>query len=275
MNEGLEIETRIKTTDIHSLYLASVQDPLSDVNRVSKIYSEIFSKQALSLREDFSGTFALSCCWVQSDSKREAIAIDNDKSTLDYGIKNYLGSMSDDQQERLSAKLSDAIIQTAPVDIVATFNFSYCLLHNRETLLSYFKKVHASLNDSGMMIIDLFGGSDSEITEVQERDIDNNDQIQPFTFEFERKTFNPITRIANYAIHFKYPDGTELIDAFTYEFRMWSITEIRDLFKEAGFSDSKVYWEDFDDEGFGNGNYYASEDEENTVNWNSYIVGLK
>lgn len=255
--------------------MASVQDPLSDIVRVSKIYEELFSKKALSLREDFSGTFALSCCWVQSDSKRSAIAIDNDKPTLDYGIDNYLSFMSADEQKRLSPMLADAITKTKAVDIVATFNFSYCLIHKRKQLLEYFKKVHSSLNTEGMMILDLFGGSESETPEVQEREVDNNDQIIPFYFEFERKSFNPVNRISNYGIHFKYQDGTELIDAFTYEFRMWSINELRDLFEEAGFSKSVVYWEDFDEEGFGNGEFYPTEVEENSLNWNSYIVGIK
>jgi len=183
--------------------------------------------------------------------------------------------MSSDQQKRIHVQHSDVMTETKPVDIVATFNFSYCLIHQREKLLRYFKNIHASLNNHGIMILDLFGGSDSEILEVQEREIDNNDRIQPFTFEFERKSFNPISRISNYAIHFKYPDETEIMDAFTYEFRMWSITEIRDLFEEAGFSKSIVYWEGFDHEGFGNGEFYPSEQEENTLNWNSYIVGVK
>lgn len=275
LNKVNDIKTRIKTEDIHSLYLASVQDPVGDIERISKIYQELFSKKALCFREDFSGTFALSCCWVQSDSKRSAIAIDNHAPTLDYGKKNYLPAMNKDEQSRLQVKLSDAIIKTTPVDVVATFNFSYCLIHERKSLLDYFKKVHSSLNDQGMMIIDLFGGSESETLEIQERDIDNNDQILPFTFEFERKSFNPISRIANYGIHFKYEDGTSIMDAFHYEYRMWSITEIRDLFEEAGFSSSAVYWEDFDEEGLGNGSFYSTEEEENSMNWNSYIVGIK
>ena len=227
------------------------------------------------LREDFSGTFALSCCWVQSGSKRSALAIDNDCPTLEYGKKNYLPGLSEDEQARLETKLGDAISESSPVDILAAFNFSYCLIHTRKELLEYFKKARASLNETGMIIIDLFGGSESETPEVQERDIDNNDQITPFVFEFERKSFNPINRIAHYGIHFKYPDGTELIDAFTYKFRMWSITEIRDLFEEAGFSKSLVYWEGFDEDGFGNGEFHASEEEENSLDWNSYIVGVK
>ncbi|MBT3585188.1 MAG: class I SAM-dependent methyltransferase [Halobacteriovoraceae bacterium] len=269
------MDSRKETTDKHYLYLTSVQDPLSDIERISEIYHQLFSKQALSLREDFSGTFALSCCWVQSDPKRQAIAIDNDPATLEYGKKNYLANMSPEEQARLQVELTDAISITKAVDLVATFNFSYCLIHEREQLLEYFKHVYASLNKSGMLILDLFGGSDSETLEIQEREIDHHEHISPFTFEFERKSFNPINRMANYGIHFKFRNGTELNDAFTYQFRMWSITEIRDLFREAGFQSSKVYWEASDHEGLGNGEFYATEEEENCINWNSYIVGIK
>ncbi|MCO4794477.1 MAG: hypothetical protein KC493_12225 [Bacteriovoracaceae bacterium] len=267
--------SRSKTNDKHALYLASVQDPLGDVERISKIFEEKFSKKALSLREDFSGTFALSCCWVQSDENRSAQAIDNDEATLEYGKKNYLGNMSEDEQKRLKPQLKDTNSITEPCDIVVAFNFSYSYIHERKQLVEYLKKVHASLNEEGMMIIDLLGGSESEILEVQERLIDNNDQISPFVFEFERKSFNPISRVAHYGVHFKYDDGTEILDAFTYDFRMWTITELREIFEDAGFSKTLVYWEDFNDEGLGNGEFYATEEEENSLNWNSYIVGIK
>jgi len=266
--------SRKKTSDIHALYLASVQDPVSDVHRVSNIYEEIFGQRAISFREDFSGTFALSCCWVQSDDKRSAIAIDIDHETIEYGKKHYLSNMSDNEKERMDVIEGNAIQDTSAVDIIATFNFSYCLLHKRSELLEYFKKAKASLNKNGMIILDIFGGSESEIPEVQERDIDNCEYIAPFVFEFERKDFNPVTRLANYGIHFKYPDGTEILDAYKYHFRMWSITELRDLLEEAGFSKSHVYWESFDEEGYGNGEFYQTESEENTFNWNAYIVGV-
>jgi len=263
-----------KTTDKHALYLASVQDPIGDVERVSKIYQEIFNKEAISFREDFSGTFALSCCWVQSGLNRSAIAIDIDHETIEYGKNNYLKNMEKSEQKRLEIIEGNAITETEPVDVIAAFNFSYCLLHKRSELLKYFKNCHASLEKEGMIIMDIFGGSDSEILEVQERDIDN-DIIAPFVFEFERKSFNPIDRLAHYGIHFKYSDGTEIKDAFTYHFRMWSLTELSDLLEEAGFSKILVYWEDSDDEGFGNGNFYQTKTEENSYNWNAYLVGVR
>lgn len=264
---------KVKTKDKHALYLASVQDPISDVARLSKIYQEIFKKDAIDFREDFSGTFALSCCWVQSSEERTAIAIDNDHDTIEYGKKYYLPNLSEDEQSRMHVIEGDSISKTKPVDLIAAFNFSYCLLHKRSDLLHYFQKCHESLGPQGMLIMDCFGGSESETPEIQERDIEN-DKIKPFLFEFERKDFNPITRLSNYGIHFKYPDGTEINDAFTYHFRMWSITEIRDLLDEAGFSKSLIYWEGFDKDGFGNGEFHETEDEENTLNWNALIIGI-
>lgn len=264
-----------KKLDKHLLYLMSVQDPIGDVERISNIYRSIFSNDALVLREDFSGTFALSCCWVQSNPKREALAIDIDEEAINYGIMNYQENLEEAEKTRVAPIVGNSIAKTSKVDIVATFNFSYCLLHKRADLLKYLKCVYESLSEEGILILDIFGGSDSEIPEVQEREVSSEGEMGSFLFEFERKDFNPISRIANYSIHFKFDDGVEFNDAFTYEFRMWSITEIRDLLEEAGFSCSKVFWEDFDDDGLGNGEYYETEVEENSINWSAYIVGVK
>lgn len=266
---------KVETKDIFALYLASVQDPISDVERISKIYEENIKRKALSLREDFCGTFALSCSWVQSDENRIALGIDLDPEPLEYGRTRYLPNLSESEQSRVKTQFGNSITSTKAVDIIAAFNFSYCLINERAELLKYFKHCLESLNQSGMVIIDTFGGSDSEIPEIQTRDIFNHEYIAPFVFNFERKSFNPISRIAEYGIHFEFSSGFKLIDAFTYTFRAWTITEIRDLMLEAGFSKVKVYWEDFDEEGFGNGQFYETEVEENTLNWNAYIVGIK
>lgn len=263
-----------KNLDKFALYLAAVQDPLSDVIRISKIYEDFFGAKALTLREDFCGTFALSCCWAQSDANRSSLGIDIDRETIDYGLKNYWCNLSSDEQSRVEVWAKNAISQSRPVDLAVAFNFSYCLLRERSTLLEYFQRVLNSLNEKGMLIVDVFGGSESEVTEIEEREIDDHEFISPFLYQFERKSFNPINRESHYGIHFIYPDGTELIDAFTYHFRMWTITELRDLLLEAGFSQVLVYWEDFDEDGFGNGQFYPTESEENTLHWNAYVVGI-
>lgn len=37
-------------------------------------------------------------------------------------------------------------------------------------------------------------------------------------------------------------DGSVLHEAFKFQFRMYSIPEIREALEDAGFSNSKVYW---------------------------------
>ncbi|MBT3984312.1 MAG: class I SAM-dependent methyltransferase [Bacteriovoracaceae bacterium] len=266
---------RIITQDKYALYLCSVQDPLSDVERISNIYTELTEKNPEKLREDFSGTFALCCCWVQDEKNNSAIAIDIDENALSYGKENYYTHLSDDEKKRLNVLQQDSISTTEKVDIIVAFNYSYCLFHQRSVLKQYFKHCLDSLDKDGILILDLFGGSDSEILETQVRQIHNNDQIQNFDFEFVRESFNPISRKSHYHINFKYEDGPSIEKAFSYHFRMWTIPELRELMEEVGFSKSVVFWEGIGDDGFGNGEFHQSETEENTVNWNAFIVGAK
>lgn len=263
------------TIDKYQLYLASVQDPIADIERVLELYSAINKKEAHSLREDFCGSFALSCAFVQSHPERKAISLDIDEEAIDYGKKNYLSNLNESEQKRLKPLVQNSLSATEKVDVAIAFNFSYCLLHTRKELVEYFTHVYNSLEDDGMLVMDTFGGSESEIPEVIERYVDNNDYLSPFTYEFERVDFNAVNRIANYYIHFIFDEGTELRKAFHYEFRMWSINEIRDCLADAGFESSHVFWEECDEQGYGNGNYYQTESEENTVSWNALVVGHK
>lgn len=261
--------------DRHALYLASVQDPLSEIERISNLYHDIRGKEATLLREDFAGTFALSCCWVQSNDKRQAIAIELDHSILDYGITNYWSNLTDSQKKRLEYIEGNSISQSRSVDICVAFNFSYCLLHQRSDLIRYFSNIYQSLNSEGVLVLDTFGGSESEVENIEERVIDNNDYLEPFDFQFVLESFNPVDRMAHYHINFCYHDGEKIERAFEYHFRMWTLPEIRDALLEAGFSRVQIFWEDCDEQGLGNGDFYPTTCEENTIHWNAYIIGIK
>ena len=52
-------------------------------------------------------------------------------------------------------------------------------------------------------------------------------------------------------IHFKFKDGSRIKKAFSYDWRLWTLPEIREVMEEAGFSNTRVYWEDEDEEGEG------------------------
>ena len=53
------------------------------------------------------------------------------------------------------------------------------------------------------------------------------------------------------------------------------MSELRDLLKEAGFSKTIAYWEGDDDDGGGDGEFYATEEAENCDAWVTYIAGVK
>lgn len=53
--------------DLHALYEACVQSPASDVAFISSVYRRRNARDALSLREDFAGSAALSAAWIDSD----------------------------------------------------------------------------------------------------------------------------------------------------------------------------------------------------------------
>ena len=180
-----EMNGKIVTTDKHALYLASVQDPLGDVERIKQIYKDIFLGYPMSLREDFSGTFALSCCFVQDSESNSAIAVDIDRDTLDYGIENYFINLSELEKNRLTILKQNSLSTTDKTDLIATFNFSYCLLHERDELVRYFLHAYKSLNDKGMLLLDIFGGSDSEIVALKTMGIRNFKIFKPvFFFSF-------------------------------------------------------------------------------------------
>ena len=57
-----------KDFDKYYYYHKSVQSPDVDVKFFDRVYKEMRGKEALSLKEDFCGTFSISCEWVKSVS---------------------------------------------------------------------------------------------------------------------------------------------------------------------------------------------------------------
>jgi hypothetical protein len=77
-------------------------------------------------------------------------------------------------------------------------------------------------------------------------------------------------------IHFRFPDGTELRRAFSYKWRMWYLTELRDIMHDAGFERVEAYFEGTDTDGeSGNGIFRRGVRGENCESWLAYLVGVK
>ena len=152
-------------------------------------------------------------------------------------------------------------------DITVAFNFSYFIFKERQTLLKYFKRARKSLNEGGVFFLDIFGGTECTDTLEEETEFDNHSYFWDCDF------YNPLSNECQYYIHFK-KDGTKYKKVFSYNWRHWTVREIRELLEEAGFSKTLTYWEGEDEDGDGDGEFYQSESEENCESWVTYVVGL-
>jgi hypothetical protein len=69
----------------------------------------------------------------------------------------------------------------------------------------------------------------------------DGERVPPFTYVWEQKRFNALDHEILCHIHFQLKDGTWMRRAFTYDWRLWTVPEIRDALLEAGFRDTLVY----------------------------------
>ncbi len=257
--------------DKYDLYQQSVQCPEAEVKLLRKLYKKTRGKKARVLREDFGGTYAVSCEWVKGDKDREAWAIDLDPEPIAWGTANNLTELKDHQKQRVHVVEGNVLDTATPkADIVAAMNFSYFIFKTRDELRDYFKATLDNLADDGILACDMFGGH-----EVYEDDREEETPHNGFTYIWDQHKFNPVTHDYLFHIHFAFPDGSQLKKAFSYPWRMWSIPEVRELMLEAGYSRTDVYWEQSDEDGDGNGKYKKQEDGDADPAWLAYIVGVK
>jgi SAM-dependent methyltransferase len=260
-----------KTADKHELYQLSVQDPEIEIAFISRVYKKTFGKLPLRLREDFCGTAFFCAEWVKSNAERSAIGLDLDQPTLDWGIEHNLAPLGE-PQERVTLLNQDVRAPLSrKVDIAVGLNFSFWVFRTRDDLRAYFESVHRSLDKQGLFVLDAYGGPLS-MEAMDDSSIEKTAIKGGFTYVWDQASFNPIDHSVTNHIHFEFKDGTALNRAFTYEWRFWSLPEIREVLAEAGFSESQVYWEDEDADGEGTGVYRARKKAENGGAWICYII---
>lgn len=258
----------------YAYYEASVQTPEQHAAMFSLIYADIRGTSPTVLREDFCGTFAISCEWIKRNPKNKALCIDLDNEPLAYGKKHRLRKLSTQQKKQIHLLQQSVISKTNPkADVAIACNFSFNIFKEREVLLRYLKAVMASLKPGGLVILEMAGGP-GMIEKTKDRLTIDDEDVGKFTYIWDQKTFNPITHHVLYSIHFKFPDGSVMEDAFVYDWRLWTIPEMRDILKEAGFSRTHTYWE-IEKNGKGTGEYARSAKADNAYSWIAYVVGEK
>ena len=258
--------------DIHELYELSVQNVENEIEFMQTTFKSLTGRTAYLFREDFCGTASTACEWVKQGQEYQAIGVDIEPSVLEWGRNNRVSRLDTEDQARVSLIESDVMtVETPKVDLLAAFNFSFFIFDTRESLRAYFKKAFDATKDDGVFFCDMFGGPEAQ-EETREK---TKHKKHGFSYIWHQETFHPVTHFIRCHIHFKFRDGSKMKKAFTYEWRLWTAPEIREVLAEAGFTKSALYWEGSDEDGEGNGEFAPENKGEADLAWIAYIVAEK
>jgi SAM-dependent methyltransferase len=257
-----------RTADKHDLYQRSVQSPDTDVLFFSRLYRRATGDPLRALREDFCGTALLSCHFVKLHRDNRALAIDLDAATLAWGRKHNLGELREEQRRRVELRQADVREVSSPrAEMTVALNFSYCIFKTRQAMLGYLRNARRGLVPGGLLLLDMWGGSETQVEQEEERRVDG------FTYVWDQHRFDPLTYHTVCRIHFEFADGSRLRNAFEYDWRLWTIPEMREMLEETGFCGIEVLWEGTDRRsGEGNGVFRRVERGDADQSWIAYVL---
>ena len=251
-----------RNADRHALYEIAVQRPDVIVGFIEELFAEVADHPPITLREDFCGTAYLSSMWVRSTDDRRAIAVDIDGDVLDWAQRHNVKPLGD-AARRLTLIHDDVMrVRGKRADVLASLNFSHFIYKHREDLVRYLRHARQCLAPGGMFICDAFGGPGSIEPCLDER------RFGDFEYQWEQRAFNPLTNEIDCRIHFRFRNGTAMRDAFTYDWRMWSLPELVEALDEAGFGETAVYFESED-------GFIGDTDVIDLNAWVAYVVALR
>jgi SAM-dependent methyltransferase len=240
--------------DKFSLYELCAQNPPRDARVLRAIYEDrrvgLAARRCradLILGEDFCGTAAISRAWCDLLPRGRAIGVDNDAPTLARARE-----MCRDRP-RVELVRADVLRAKQPADLIAALNFSICEFHERPRLIKYLRHAHSRLRRAGCLVCDLYGGSDAFETGLLDQRIKpppapHSGSRDRITYSWEQRSADPLTGHVVNAMHFEVtpPHGggrkpLVFLNAFVYDWRLWSVPELRDAMTEAGFASTQVY----------------------------------
>ncbi len=252
------------------LYETAVHDAEAEVDFIRGTFMKLRGRRPLTFREDFSGPASAACEWVRRGPQCRALGVDIDPDVLAWGRQHRVVRLKPSARRRVRLISANVLhVTTRPVDAIAALNFSYWVFKERPVLLRYFRRVQAALKRDGILFLDAFGGYDAS-REMQERTAHRG-----FTYVWDQAKYRPVTGELQCHIHFRFPDGSRIPRAFTYEWRLWTLPELRDLLTQAGFRQVTVYWEGDDGDGSGNGKFEPEAEGEAEAGWIAYLVAEK
>lgn len=264
--------TEASRADKYELYLRSVQVAEHETMMFARFFRGVYGRPARTLREDFCGTAAVCTEWVRGRSDRHAIGVDLDPEPLAWGMENNVATLTPAARERVALVRGDVrTLASPPVDVLAAQNFSFFVFKTRGDLLTYFRAAHRNLAKEGIFVLDMLGGP-----EVQKEGEEEVRKVRGgVEYVWEQVRFDPISAHCQFRIHFRFKDGSTLSPAFEYDWRLWTMPEVRELLAEAGFSRVDIYWEGSTRTGAGDGKWKKRTSAESDPTWVAYVVAIK
>jgi hypothetical protein len=148
--------------------------------------------------------------------------------------------------------------EVVPAHVLAVLNFSIYFQRNPEQLDAYLRHAAESLAPNGILVLNLFGGKavlEPGTTRHQvtpKPRLPGETAIPDFTYLWEVRSYDPASQRLDCRIHFEVPDAVApgrthaVRDAFTYDWRYWSVAEIVGACNRAGFSEVQVWRHTYD-----------------------------
>lgn len=235
-------------------YRWATQDPAAQAAVLAEIHRRVRGgHEARILREDFAGNGADAVAWVAGGRGRRALAVDADVPTVEHGrarAQRLLGRRAASIEWFADDVHAVRAPHAARADICSVLNFSIGYLHTRAALLRYLGHARDALAESGVLVLNTFGGPDAlrphsdrhAIVPGREKGVA---RLAPFDYVWETRSYDAATARIDCRIHFEWTDaaGTprRIDDAFVYQWRLWSLPELTEALLEAGFRRAQIW----------------------------------
>ncbi|HEX5053681.1 MAG TPA: class I SAM-dependent methyltransferase [Planctomycetota bacterium] len=275
---------KAEAPDVLELYRWAVQDPITQARVLQLVYARCCPGRVPTLlREDFAGTAMDSVAWVALCEGRQALAVEIDEPTLEWArarARALLGARAD----RL-AFVHGCVRQVGPPDVpaaqvVAALNFSIFAFVERPVLRAYFENARRALSEHGVFVANAFGGPERlrahvRTTTVADRvGLPGEAPPAPFEYQWEQHAYDALTAQVDCRIHFARAGepGAAVRDAFRYRYRLWTLPELVEIAREAGFREVQVWQHTYEP---GAGVFLGPVDRvEAEDRWTAYLVAL-
>lgn len=225
--------SRERSPTRHDLYEWCVQTPTMQ----ARFLSAVHGGSTRALCEDFCGPASIARAWILLGGGRTGAGVDRDPEPLTHA--RLRAREQGIQDEALALHERDILDADARADVIAAFNFAVCELRERAALVAYLRSARARLEPGGVFAADVYGGSDAYARGETVRAV--RTPIGEVIYTWEQRRADPLTGRVENAMHFRLPGGEVWRDAFVYDWRLWSVPELRDAMKEAGFTSTEVH----------------------------------